>query len=94
MNERARYRDFYDFYLITEGYNIDMDETIRLVQQKEMRKPVTKASILRNWKIATGHRRDEIELIYYRDDIFDNEQEVEGLLAMLPFDTIHPGTTG
>ena len=93
MSQRARYRDFYDFYLATQKYRIDIDETIQLIQQKEMRQPISKASILRNWKIASAQRRDEIELIYYRDEVFNNEQGIEELLQELPFETIDPKTT-
>ena len=90
MSQRARYRDFYDFYLVTQAYQIDLAETIRLIEQKEMRQPISKASILRNRKIASDQRRDEIELIYYRDDIFNNEQWIEELLHDLPFEKIDP----
>jgi predicted nucleotidyltransferase component of viral defense system len=92
MSQRARYRDFYDFYLVTQEHRIDLDETIRLVQQKEMRKPISKASILRNWRIASEQRREEIDLIYYGHDIFSNEQGIEELLVRLPFETIDPGS--
>jgi predicted nucleotidyltransferase component of viral defense system len=90
MSERARYRDFYDFYLVTQEHRIDLDETIRLVRQKEMRRPISKASILRNWRIASEQQREEINLIYYKHDIFKNEQGIEDLLAKLPFETIAP----
>lgn len=92
MSQRARYRDFYDFYLVTQEHRIGLEETIRLVQQKEMRKPISKASILRNWRIASEQRREEIDLIYYRHDIFSNEQGIEELLVRLPFETIDPGS--
>ncbi len=90
MSQRARYRDFYDFYLVTQEHQIDLEETINLVQQKEIRKPISKASILRNWRIASEQRREEIDLIYYRSDIVNNEQGIEELLATLPFEIIDP----
>jgi predicted nucleotidyltransferase component of viral defense system len=90
MSQRARYRDFYDFYLVTQAYTIDMSKTINLILQKELRQPISKAAILNNWRIASEQRRDEIELIYYRDDIFNNVQRIEEILNALPFDTIAP----
>lgn len=90
MSERARYRDFYDFYLVTQEYGIGMEATLQLLRQKELRRPITKASILRNWQIASAHRRDEVDLVYYRHDILNREQGIEEILAKLPFDAIHP----
>jgi hypothetical protein len=92
MSQRARYRDFYDFYLITQSQNIDLDETVRLVQQKEIRKAISKASILDNWRISSAKRSDEIELVYYRQDIVDEKPGVESLLKSLPFDTLEPNS--
>lgn len=51
-NERARYRDFYDLYLMLEKYNLNLKEILQILKQKEMRKPIKKSSILANWKIA------------------------------------------
>ena len=94
MSERARYRDFYDFYLVTQEHRIDLEETIRLVQQKEMRRYISKAAILRNWRIASEQRREEIDLVYYRHDIVNNEQGIEDMLEKLPFEKVDPKTTG
>ena len=88
MSDRARYRDFYDFYLISEKYNLDMAETIDLVKQKEIRKPISKESILHNWKVVSEQKKEEINLIYYRQDVFDNEQGIEKLLKDFNFTVI------
>ena len=86
MSDRARYRDFYDFYLISEKYHLNMAETIDLVKQKEIRKPISKESILRNWEIASGQKNDEIDLIYYkRQDVFNNGEIIEKLLEDFNF---------
>lgn len=90
MSQRARYRDFYDFYLVSREFNINLDNSIQLIQQKELRRPITKSSILNNWRIASEQRSDEIELIYYRDDVLNHEQRIGELLRTLPFDTIIP----
>ncbi len=57
MSDRARYRDFYDFYLLTETYHVDLDEITTYVGQKEIRNSITKANIRRNWKVAGTQKR-------------------------------------
>jgi predicted nucleotidyltransferase component of viral defense system len=91
MSERARYRDFYDFYLVTQAHRIDLAEAVHLVQQKEMRKAISKSSILRNWQIASAQRREEIDLIYYKHNVFEG---VEELLSSLPFEILTPSAAG
>ena len=90
MSDRARYRDFYDFYLLNQTYNLSLDETLALVHQKEVRKPISQESILRNWKMASAQRHDEIELVRYKHDIFNNEQEIGLFLNSLQFKTVEP----
>src|SRR3989339_2140804 len=51
MSGRARYRDFYDTYLLLEKYRLDLDEVVSYVRQKEIRQPITKANIQTNWEI-------------------------------------------
>ena len=90
MSERARYRDFYDFYQIAQTYRLDIDETISLVKQKEVRQPISKTAMMRNWKLASENLRDEITLVYYQQDIYRNERGIEEFLNCLDFETIAP----
>jgi len=53
MSDRARYRDFYDIFLLLESQHIDLDEVITYVGRKEIRRPITKANIYNNW--MTGY---------------------------------------
>ena len=46
MSDRARYRDFYDLFLLAEKYNPDMNEVVSIIGKKEIRKPITKIRIL------------------------------------------------
>jgi predicted nucleotidyltransferase component of viral defense system len=94
MSERARYRDFYDFYLITQEYHPDLANTISLLKQKEIRKPIFKEAILHHWKIASENRQDEIDLVYYKQDVFNNEQGIEYLLESLDFQLLQPNNIG
>ncbi|OGC48752.1 hypothetical protein A2W32_01240 [candidate division WWE3 bacterium RBG_16_37_10] len=88
MSDRARYRDFYDFYLISQKYQLDFDKTIELVKQKEIRKSISKESILHNWKTVSETKSDEIELIYYQKDVFNNESGIEHFHNSLNFSRI------
>ena len=90
MSERARYRDFYDFYLIAQEYHLSLDETIQLVKQKEVRRPISNESILSNWKVASSSRRDEMDLVYYKEEVFNHEGWIDDFLKNLIFDTIAP----
>jgi predicted nucleotidyltransferase component of viral defense system len=94
MSERARYRDFYDFYLIAQEYHLGLDETIDLVKQKEVRRPISNEAILSHWKVASNSRRDEIDLVYYKHDVFNHEGWIEEFLKNLHFETISPQSIG
>jgi predicted nucleotidyltransferase component of viral defense system len=52
MSDRIRYRDFYDYYLITQLHPFDFAEIYDLMKQKETRKVISKESIFANWKVA------------------------------------------
>ena len=59
-----------------------------LVKQKEIRKSISKESILHNWKTVSETKSDEIELIYYQKDVFNNESGIEQFLNSLNFSSI------
>ena len=90
MAERARYRDFYDFYLIAQEYHLDLEETVELLKQKEVRRPVSKEAVLSNWEIASSSRRDEIDLVFYKHEVFNHEEWIEEFLNSIHFETIYP----
>ena len=86
MSDRARYRDFYDIYLLLEKYRLDLDEIVSYVRQKEIRQPITKASIQTNWKVITTEKEQEMSQIYYSKQVEDSR--IETLIQNLPFDSI------
>jgi len=86
MSDRARYRDFYDIYLLLEKYLLNLDEIVSYVKQKEIRKPITKASIQTNWKVIATEKEQEMGQIYYSKQVEDNQ--IETLIQGLPFDSI------
>lgn len=86
MSDRARYRDFYDLFLLTEKHNPDMNEVVAYISKKEIRKPITKANILRNWKVVGTQKDAEKDQIYYLRTI--NDEHIEYLINALPLTEI------
>lgn len=86
MSDRARYRDFYDLFLILEKYQLNLEEIISYIKQKEIRKPITKLNIKNNWRIVGAQKEMEMSQIYYSRKI---ENEAIGIMIdTLPFDEI------
>jgi predicted nucleotidyltransferase component of viral defense system len=86
MSDRARYRDYYDCFLLVEAYRLDLDEIITYVSKKEIRKPITKANIQRNWKIVGTQQAKEMGQVFYSRKIEDTQ--IEDLIVKLPFSEI------
>lgn len=82
MSDRARYRDFFDVYLILITHQLDLQEILSYVRQKEIRKPITKASIMRNWKLTGEQKEAEKQAIFYSHSIEDSL--IEGMLKGFP----------
>ena len=72
MSDRARYRDFFDVYLILKTHKLDLQEIIGYLRQKEIRKRITKANILQNWKMTWEQKEIEKQAIYYSQPIEDS----------------------
>ncbi|MBS3909949.1 MAG: nucleotidyl transferase AbiEii/AbiGii toxin family protein [Actinobacteria bacterium] len=85
INERARYRDFYDLALVLKEHNIEAKEIVEILKQKELRKPLSKNSILGNLQITEEARQSGAENLYYREEIALNEikKALDGLLYRL-----------
>lgn len=89
MSDRARYRDFYDIYLLLEKYPLELDEVVSYVRQKEIRRPITKAGIQTNWKVISTEKEKGMGQIYYSKQVEDSQ--IETLIQNLPFDRITTG---
>jgi predicted nucleotidyltransferase component of viral defense system len=85
---RARYRDFYDLYLILERFALDREEIIGLLRQKEIRAPVSPAAMLLNWQRAKTEAANDLRSIYCTYPVDD--QAIQTLLEQLTFDPITP----
>lgn len=88
MNDRVRYRDFYDFYLILEQIKPHIAEVLDLVKQKEVRKVITKENILANWRTAQTEKQKESGIIFYNKEIFDDDSLITAVLEKLDFEPI------
>jgi predicted nucleotidyltransferase component of viral defense system len=84
MNERYRYRDFYDFGMILKNINIDLAEVVNLLNQKEQRKPLSIKNILEHWWLASQAKIKEVEQIYLSEEITDTE--IDDYLTAIPLD--------
>jgi len=82
MSDRARYRDFYDLFLLTEQHNLDLIEIVSFIGKKEIRKPITKTSILQNWVIVSMQKDAEMDQIYYSEKI--DSTQIEDMIRDLP----------
>jgi len=73
MSDRARYRDFYDLSMIFKKFPMNLDEIKELIYKKKIRKPITQKSILSNWEVARQENAGDVENIYYREKIGDED---------------------
>ena len=80
-SDRARYRDFYDLLQIFKNFNPNLEEIIGLIKQKEVRRPISKESIMAKWEIAKQEKSGEVQRIYYSEEVEDAEIEemIKGL---------------
>jgi len=86
MSDRARYRDYYDFVMILKKLQIDINEVLSLVKQKEIGKTISKENILNNWEIAKLDKQEDLQNIYFIEELSDDE--IKNELERLNFDTI------
>jgi predicted nucleotidyltransferase component of viral defense system len=88
MSDRARYRDFYDYYLINQHFQLKFHEIYDLMNQKEVRKVISIDSIFNNWEVAKQEKEKEKMSIYYQEEIYNNDQRIQELLEGLAFEPI------
>ena len=65
-NERFRYRDFYDLYLLTDKLNISINRSIKILPKKEIRKTIQKENLLKNLHYALEEVAEKSDTIAYR----------------------------
>lgn len=77
MNDRIRYRDFYDFSMICLKLNIHLEEVIALLHRKEVRKPISPQIILSNWELAKREKKNELTAIHYSKELPNENIEMQ-----------------
>lgn len=85
INERARYRDFYDLAMVMRTNGCEPKEIVAILKKKELNKPLSKDNVLENLEIAEEARSSGAESLHYREEISDSEmiENLKGILAML-----------
>lgn len=86
MSDRARYRDFFDLYLILEKYQLDLTEIIGYINRKEIRKPITKKNIKNNLVVIGTQKEAEMVQIYYSRTV--SGKQIKAMIEKLPFTEI------
>ena len=86
MSDRARYRDFYDLFMILDKHQLDLKEITDLIQQKEIRHPISKTRIMNNWNIIATQQGSEMDAVFFTRKVRD--QQIEQLIEKLPFKEI------
>ena len=86
MSDRARYRDFYDFFMIRQHYPIKIEKIIDLVKRKEIRRQIRKSSILQHWDLVHPLAEREAQTIYFSKA--PPKKEITALIKQLPFASI------
>lgn len=80
INERARYRDFYDLAMVLKNNDFKPKEILKILKQKEQRKPLSSKSILSNLEIAEEAKKSGAENLYYRYRADISAEEVKAAL--------------
>lgn len=70
-SNRARYRDFYDLYLLLEERSTDLERGLTLVRQKEIRALIAPEEMRKNWVRAIEQSEQEKRAIYTKKDVDD-----------------------
>lgn len=91
MSDRAQYRDFYDMFLVLDMHDINLKEVAELVKKKEVRQPITKANIEKNWQIVLTQKENKMGQIYYSRKVKDIA--IEKMIRSLPLMEITKSST-
>lgn len=85
---RARYRDFYDLYLLLQEERASLVRSLALVARKEVRAIIAPEKIHMNWQQAQV-QSDQDKRAIYRKTLIDDSSITE-MIASFAFDPILP----
>lgn len=91
-NDRFRYRDFYDLYMMAKTLNLNIKKAIALIPKKEIRKPFSKKNIINNLNLALNEISKGDDTVIYKKSISKrNITEFFNCLTLPTIETpIHP----
>jgi predicted nucleotidyltransferase component of viral defense system len=91
-NDRFRYRDFYDLYMMAKTLNLNIKKAIALIPKKEIRKPFSKKNIINNLNLALNEISKGDDTVIYKKSISKrNITEFFNSLTLPTIETpIHP----
>jgi hypothetical protein len=61
-----------------------------MISQKEIRQPISKANILKNWQVVNSAKVKEKNLIYFTHELAP--AQIEAMIHNLPFSSITAGS--
>ncbi|MEK9165233.1 MAG: nucleotidyl transferase AbiEii/AbiGii toxin family protein, partial [Patescibacteria group bacterium] len=82
-SDRGRYRDFYDLLMILKNFDLKLAEIVSLIKQKEIRKPISQKSILKNWQVAKQEKEADLHRLYCSKNALDTD--IDKMLKWLKF---------
>ena len=86
ISQRARYRDFYDLYFLLTELQLDLNFSIELLKQKEIRKPILSKNIINNWQIAREEKEKDLQTIFVSEPVDD--EVIREILEIIQFEDI------
>lgn len=87
-SQRARYRDFYDLFLILEKFSPNLDEIVSLMRQKEVRSIISAENLRASWQRAAREFTEGKDLMHYSRAISDDA--IAAMVATIQFEPILP----
>lgn len=88
---RARYRDFYDLFLLMDHPEVSLDDAVDILRQKEIRTPVSPQGIAANWQRAQAEAADEMRSIYFAKPV--NDDEIAKMISRFTFAPLLPSAS-
>lgn len=71
-NDRFRYRDFYDLYMMIHDLNINVRKVFKLIPKKEIRKSISQEQIMNNLNLALEELSEKSDTVSYKEEINKN----------------------
>jgi predicted nucleotidyltransferase component of viral defense system len=68
-NDRFRYRDFYDLFMLVNSLRIDTQKAISLIPEKEVRNPIAKENLVNNLELSLKEFSKKGNTIFYKEKI-------------------------